>query len=74
MSLSGNIAALAARTAQEISAVRAEMAALPGGGGSQQVFVQPVAPVVAPGTPFMWWQTGLGESGNDMTLWVDDGL
>lgn len=73
MSLSGNVAALAARTALEIKAVRAEMAALPGGGGAQQVFVQPAAPVVAPGTPHLWFQTGLG-AGNDMTLWVEDGL
>ena len=44
------------------------------GGSAQQVFVQPSAPVVDPGTPYLWWQTGLGASGNDMTLWVEDGL
>lgn len=46
-----------------------------GGGGVQQVFVQPTQPtVVVPGTPFIWFQTGLGPSGTGMTLWVDDGL
>ena len=73
MSLADNVAALATRAAQEIKAVRGEIAALPGGGGAQQVFVQPAAPVVAPGTPHLWFQTGLG-AGDDMTLWVEDGL
>jgi hypothetical protein len=42
--------------------------------GAQQVFVQPGAPSVAPGVPYLWFQTGLGTGGNDMTLWVEDGL
>lgn len=47
----------------------------PGGvGGTQQVFVQPTAPVVAPGTPYIWCQTGLGSDGEDMTIWLEDGL
>ena len=44
-----------------------------GGGGTQQVFVQTTAPVVSTGTQYIWFQTGIGE-GNDMTLWVEDGL
>lgn len=45
------------------------------GGGVQQVFVQATQPTVSvPGTPFIWFQTGLGTSGTGMTLWVDDGL
>lgn len=41
-------------------------------GGTQQVFVQSSAPAVAPGVPYIWWQTGLGD-GNDITLWIEDG-
>ena len=70
MSLADRVNDLATRTAQEIKAVRSEMSA----GGAQQVFVQPAAPAVAPGVPYLWWQTGLGDAGNDMTLWVEDGL
>ena len=44
-----------------------------GGGGTQQVFAQPTAPVVTPGTPYLWFQTGLN-GGQDMTLWVEDGV
>lgn len=45
-----------------------------GGGGTQQVFVQPTAPVVAGGVAYIWYQTGLGPDGTDMTVWVEDGL
>lgn len=45
-----------------------------GAGGTQQVFVQQAAPVVDPGTQYLWFQTGLGPGGTDMTLWVEDGL
>lgn len=44
-----------------------------GAAGQQQVFVQPTAPVVANGVPYMWWQTGLGDNGEDMTLYIEDG-
>ena len=45
-----------------------------GPGGQQQIFVQPNAPVVAGGIPYVWYQTGLGVDGTDMTVWVEDGL
>lgn len=73
MSLAGQIDALAGRVGEEIKAVRTEMAGMQAGGGAQQVFVQPSAPSVAAGVPFLWLQTGLGGDGNDTTLWVDDG-
>lgn len=44
-----------------------------GGAGTQEVFVQATAPSVTAGTQYIWFQTGLG-TGNDMTLWVEDGL
>lgn len=44
-----------------------------GGGGAQQCFVQPTAPEVAPGVPYLWVQTGLGSDGSGFTLWIGDG-
>lgn len=72
MSLVTQIASLATRIATEFKAVRAEIASVSSGGGAQQVFVQDAAPTVAPGIPYLWFQTGLGD-GSDMTLWVEDG-
>lgn len=40
---------------------------------SHRVFVQPTPPAVAAGTPYVWYQTGLGSDGNAMTIWVEDG-
>lgn len=40
---------------------------------TQQVFVQTTTPIVEVGTQYIWFQTGLG-TGDDMTLWVEDGL
>lgn len=37
------------------------------------VYVQSTAPVNPPAT-YLWVQTGLGASGNDLTFWVEDGL
>lgn len=45
-----------------------------GGSGTQQVFVQAAAPVVEVGIPYIWYQTGLGPLGQDMSIWVEDGL
>ena len=47
----------------------------PGSGiglGDVPFFVGPSAPSVHP-TRYAWFQTGMGISGNDMTLWVEDG-
>lgn len=41
--------------------------------GQQQVFVQPTEPSVSAGVPFIWFETGLGPEGTDMTLWIEDG-
>lgn len=40
---------------------------------SNNTFIQPTAPDVPAGTPYIWWQTGLGPGGTDMTMWVEDG-
>lgn len=67
---------LEARITELAQAIGADIKALEAGGGSgvQQVFVQQTAPVVAPGTSYIWYQTGLGPSGLDVTIWVEDGL
>lgn len=69
MSLVSQINSLALRIGQEIANLRDQV----GQGGAQQVFVQPDAPYVKPGVAFIWFQTGLGDSGEDMTLWIEDG-
>lgn len=51
--------------------VRAYVASVSTGGGAQQVFVSASAPAVSAGTPFIWWETGLG-GGGDFTLWFDE--
>lgn len=35
-------------------------------------FVQPTAPAPAPAR-YMWVQTGLGLTGTDFTIWIEDG-
>lgn len=70
MSLTQQIDALAARVGQEIKSVRAEMPS--GGSGTQQVFAQASQPTVPAGTPYIWFQTGLGD-GSGMTMWIEDG-
>ena len=40
----------------------------------KQVYVQAAAPTIPPGTQAIWFQTGLGPLGADMTLWIEDGL
>ncbi len=44
-----------------------------GGGAAQNVFIQNTAPVAPPST-YLWMQTGLGVSGKDFSLWVEDGI
>ena len=72
MSLAEQVGALATRIGQEIKSVRADMALGGGGSGVQRVFAQAEQPTVAPGVPYIWFQTGLGD-GNDMTMWIEDG-
>lgn len=38
------------------------------------VYISTSQPSVAPGTPYMWIQTGLNTDGNGMTFWIEDGL
>lgn len=47
-------------------------AAESGGGGSQQVYVQPNDPGLAGGAPALWIQTGLGADGLGFTFWIND--
>lgn len=42
-----------------------------GGGGTQQVFVQPTQPADT-GQPYIWIQTGL--PGGGITIWYNDGI
>lgn len=44
-----------------------------GPAGPQILFIQPEAPVVVPGTPYMWVQTGLGGDGQGFTVNFEDG-
>lgn len=39
---------------------------------ARQMHVGPTNQLL-PGQPGLWIQTGLGENGNDMTFWVEDG-
>lgn len=69
MSLVAKINDLALRIGQEIANLRSEVF----GSGAGQVFVQPDFPTANKGQPFIWFQTGLGANGDDMTLWIEDG-
>lgn len=42
-----------------------------GGYDQQNIFVGPAEPVFS--SPGMWIQTGLGEEGQDFTVWFEDG-
>ena len=44
-----------------------------GAGGVSNTFIGPTAPV-APPSAYVWFQTGLGSDGQDMTMWIEDGL
>ncbi len=41
--------------------------------GPGNLYIQPSAPT-APVVPNMWVQTGLGPTGQDFTIWIEDGL
>lgn len=37
------------------------------------IYIQNTAPTVATGNKYMWVQTGLGDTGEDFTIWIEDG-
>ena len=65
MSLDSNISDLAAAIGQEIKDVRADMALISGGGGTQNVFIQETEPTVVMDS--LWIQRL--PNGN-FTMWV----
>lgn len=69
MSLTSKISDLAVRIGTEIKQVRSEI----GGSAAGNTFIGPTAPV-SHQAEYMWLQTGLGDDGKGMTLWVEDGL
>lgn len=56
----------------EFDAKVREIASEVGGSSTPQVYAGPQAPVVATGTAYIWWETGLG-NGSGFTLWFEDG-
>jgi len=54
--------------AQDIYPPMPDQPVSPGG----QAFVQPTAPTGVTGA-FLWVQTGLGDSGDDWTIWIETG-
>ena len=42
-------------------------------GAQQQVYVQATQPIVPPGIPYIWIQTGLGADGTEKMFFVEDG-
>ena len=65
MSLDSNVSDLATRIGQEIKDVRADMALISGGGGTQNVFIQEAEPTVVEDS--LWIQRL--PNGN-FTMWV----
>ena len=65
MSFDSNVGDLATRMGQEIKDVRADMALISGGGGTQNVFIQETEPDVV--TDSLWIQRL--PNGN-LTMWI----
>ena len=65
MSLDSNVSDLATRIGQEIKDVRADMALISGGGGTQNVFIQETEPAVT--VDSLWIQKL--PNGN-LTMWL----
>lgn len=42
-------------------------------GSVQNLFIDDTAPA-SPPTPYMWVETGLGDTGDDLTMWIEDGV
>ena len=57
MSFDSNVIDLAQRVGQEIKDVRADMALISGGGGTQNVFIQETEPTIGVGDKVLWLQT-----------------
>lgn len=54
----------------QVVAINTGVVGVQGPPGDQGLFIQPTQPAGPP--PYLWIQTGLGQSGSDMTFWVDD--
>ena len=65
MSLDSNVSDLATRIGQEIKDVRADMALISGGGGTQNVFIQETEPAV---TVDSLWIQKLPDG--NLTMWL----
>lgn len=57
MSLDENIVSVVQAIGAEIKDVRADMALISGGGGTQNVFIQETEPAVGVGDKVLWLQT-----------------
>lgn len=57
MSLDENIVSVVQAIGAEIKDVRADMALISGGGGTQNVFIQSSEPTILQGTKALWLQT-----------------
>ena len=62
MALDDNISALATAIGTEIKDVRADMALISGGSGTQNVFIQDAEPTVGVGSSALWIQTSVDGS------------
>ena len=62
MALDDNISALATAIGTEIKGVRADMALISGGSGTQNVFIQDAEPTVGVGSSALWIQTSVDGS------------
>jgi len=77
MTLSDRILDFVGLVAADIKSITSRVGTLesaPPSAGVQQVFVQNAAPSVTAGTQYIWVQTGLGDSSNEVTFWIEDGL
>ena len=57
MDFNSNVSDLAQRIGEEIKDVRADMALISGGSGTQNVFIQETEPTVGVGDKVLWLQT-----------------
>ena len=69
MSLDSSIVDLATAIGQEIKDVRADMALVSGGGGTQNVFIQETEPAVSTGQKALW----IDITGGNLNFWIVTG-
>ena len=69
MSMDSSIIDLATAIGQEIKDVRADMALISGGGGTQNVFIQETEPAVSTGQKALWIDT----TGGNLNFWIKTG-